>query len=110
MEDFPNASTYCQWLKILSDQRKNVGAPISNNRLVLQLVASLAEAYKGVCTIIHQSDPLPLFYLVHSMLILKETDSAKQHAIGSNIAMLAQEYDDNSSYGHNHRNHHHIGG
>ena len=35
MEDFPNASSYCQRLKMLADQLKNVGAPVSNNRLVL---------------------------------------------------------------------------
>lgn len=34
MEDFPNASAYCQHLKGLSDQLKNVGAPISDNRIV----------------------------------------------------------------------------
>ncbi|XP_056690379.1 uncharacterized protein [Spinacia oleracea] len=28
MEDFPNASTYCQHLKNLADQLKNVGAPV----------------------------------------------------------------------------------
>lgn len=59
MEDFPNVSAYCQRLKELSDQLKNVGAPVSNNRLVLQIVAGLSEAYNGVATLIRQSDPLP---------------------------------------------------
>ncbi|XP_060200155.1 uncharacterized protein LOC132628389 [Lycium barbarum] len=40
MEDFPNTSAYCQRLKILSDQLKNVGAPVSNNRLVLQMLST----------------------------------------------------------------------
>ena len=53
MEDFPNASVYCQRLKKLSDQLKNVGARVSNNRLVLQMVADLIEAYNGVATLIH---------------------------------------------------------
>jgi len=30
-KDFRNASAYCQRLKILSDQLKNVSAPVSNN-------------------------------------------------------------------------------
>jgi hypothetical protein len=34
MEDFPNVSAYCQRLKQLSDQLKNVGAPVSSHRLV----------------------------------------------------------------------------
>ncbi|XP_021723949.1 uncharacterized protein LOC110691339 [Chenopodium quinoa] len=35
MEDFPNVSSYCQRLKSLADQLKNVGAPMPNNRMVL---------------------------------------------------------------------------
>lgn len=35
MEDFPNVSAYWQRLKMLSDQLKKVGAPVSNHRLVL---------------------------------------------------------------------------
>jgi len=45
MEDFPNVFSYCQCLKQLYDQLKNVGAPISNHRLVLQLVSSLSKPY-----------------------------------------------------------------
>ncbi|XP_010684210.1 uncharacterized protein LOC104898798 [Beta vulgaris subsp. vulgaris] len=48
MEDFPSASAYCQRLKMLADQLKNVGAPVSNNRLVLQMVAGLTDAYNGL--------------------------------------------------------------
>ncbi|XP_055826470.1 uncharacterized protein LOC129894886 [Solanum dulcamara] len=39
MTDFPNVSAYCQHLKSLADQLKNVGSPVANNRLVLQLGA-----------------------------------------------------------------------
>ena len=60
-EDFPNASAYCQRLKMLSDQLKNVGTPVSNNRLVLQMVTGLTEAYNGIGTLLRQSDPLPPF-------------------------------------------------
>ncbi|XP_021843474.1 uncharacterized protein [Spinacia oleracea] len=55
MRDFPNASAYCQRLKTLADQLKSVGAPVTDNRLVLQLVAGLTEAYKYVGTQIRQS-------------------------------------------------------
>ncbi|XP_074352011.1 uncharacterized protein LOC141691171 [Apium graveolens] len=33
MDNFPNASSYCQSLKMLADQLDNVGAPISEDRL-----------------------------------------------------------------------------
>ncbi|KAH6778815.1 hypothetical protein C2S52_010052 [Perilla frutescens var. hirtella] len=58
MEDFPNVSMYCQKLKVLSDQLKNVGAPVINSCLILQIVAGLTDAYKGVRTLIHQSNPI----------------------------------------------------
>ncbi|KHN36473.1 hypothetical protein glysoja_046107, partial [Glycine soja] len=66
-------STYCQYLKSLSDQLKNVDFPVDNNRLVLQLVSGLTEPYKGVTTLIRQSDPLPQFYQARSMLVFKES-------------------------------------
>jgi hypothetical protein len=52
MENFPNVSAYCQRLKQLSDQLKNVGAPVSSHRLVLQLVSGLSDSYRGVATLI----------------------------------------------------------
>ncbi|XP_056685506.1 uncharacterized protein [Spinacia oleracea] len=89
MEDFPNASAYCQRLKELADQLKNVGAPVSNDRLVLQLVAGLTEAYNGVGTLLRQSNPLPPFYQARSMLTLEEAGLAKKAAIGAPCAMVA---------------------
>ena len=62
MENFPNASAYCQHLKSLVDQLKNVGALMLESRLVIQLVSGLTSAYRGVGTLIRQCDPLPPFY------------------------------------------------
>ncbi|XP_010689822.2 uncharacterized protein LOC104903482 [Beta vulgaris subsp. vulgaris] len=89
MENFPNVSTYCQRLKSLADRLKNVGAPVSENRLVIQLVSGLTRAYRGVGTLIRQSDPLPPFYQARSMLTLEEAGFAKEAATGSKIAMIA---------------------
>lgn len=86
MGDFPTASAYCQRLKELSDQLKNVGAPVSNDRLVLQLVAGLTDAYNGVGTLLRQSNPLPPFYQARSMLTLEEAGLNKKT---SGSAMMA---------------------
>ncbi|XP_074315134.1 uncharacterized protein LOC141651316 [Silene latifolia] len=83
MSDFSSASAYCQRLKSLADQLKNVGAPVTNSRLVLQLVSGLTEAYQNVGSIIRQRDPLPQFYQARSMLTLEEASFAKQAATGS---------------------------
>lgn len=88
MEDLPHASAYCQRLKSLADQLKNVGAPISNNRLVLQLVLGLSEAYKSVGTQIRHAKPLPTFNEARSSICQEERELAAIAAQGSGTAML----------------------
>ncbi|KAJ8560747.1 hypothetical protein K7X08_022607 [Anisodus acutangulus] len=90
MEDFPNVSTYCKKLKELADQLHNIGAPVTNNRLILQLVAGLSEAYNGIGTLLLQSNLLPAFYQARSMLTLEEAGLAKKAAIGASpVIMMA---------------------
>ncbi|KAF9684049.1 hypothetical protein SADUNF_Sadunf04G0077200 [Salix dunnii] len=80
MENFTDASSYCQHLKSLSDQLANVGAPVSNERLVLQLLSGLTEAYSNIGSQIRHGDSLPLFYKARSMLVLEETARMKKAA------------------------------
>ncbi|XP_050897354.1 uncharacterized protein LOC127104195 [Lathyrus oleraceus] len=87
MENFPNVSTYWQRLKMLSDQLRNVGSPVNNHRLVLQLISSLPGAYRNVATLILQSNPLPAFYQAHSMLTLEEACMAKMANTCSHAVM-----------------------
>lgn len=87
MEDFPNVSAYCQRLKMLSDQLRNVGSPVNNHRLVLQLISGLPEAYRSVATLIRQSNPLPAFYQARSMLTLEEAGMAKMTSSGSHTVL-----------------------
>jgi len=87
MEDFPNISAYCQRLKQLSDQLKNARTPVSSHRLVLQLVSRLSEPYRGVATLIRQSNPLPSFFQARSMLTLEESGLAKMHNTSSPTAL-----------------------
>ncbi|XP_060190356.1 uncharacterized protein LOC132619474 [Lycium barbarum] len=89
MDDFSNASAYCQRLKSLADQLKNVGAPVTNIRLVLQLVSGLTEAYKGVGTQIRHAKPLPPFTEARSSLVLEERELAAMVSHGSGSAMIA---------------------
>ncbi|XP_060170707.1 uncharacterized protein LOC132601648 [Lycium barbarum] len=89
MEDFPNASMYCQRLKSISDQLKNMGAPVSNSRLVCQLVSGLTDAFKDVGTQIRHSKPLPPFTEARSSLVLEEREQAMQAAHSIPSAMVA---------------------
>ncbi|KAE8664877.1 UDP-N-acetylglucosamine 1-carboxyvinyltransferase 2-like [Hibiscus syriacus] len=90
LKDFSSVSAYCQHLKTLSDQLKNMGAPISNNRLVLRMLGGLTLAYKGVSSIIHHKKILPPFYEVRSMLALEET-SMKE--VTADDAMMVTNHD-----------------
>ncbi|GAU35084.1 hypothetical protein TSUD_70070 [Trifolium subterraneum] len=105
MDDYPNISAYCQELKMLADQLSSVGAPVSEQRLVLQLIAGLNENYDGVAIFIQQSNPLPLFHEARSRLILEETRKAKQtaaaaSAVGTALLTTNGSNDDNSGRNH----------
>jgi len=80
MEHFADASSYCQHLKSLSDQLSNVGSPVTNERLVLQLVSGLTDAYASVGSQMRHGDSLPPFYKARSMLVLEETARMKKAA------------------------------
>ncbi|XP_057452817.1 uncharacterized protein LOC130744669 [Lotus japonicus] len=77
METFLTVVAYYQHLKTLSDQLRDVGSPVNNHRLVLQLISGLTDAYKGFATLICQSNPLPSFHQARCMLTLEEVGIAK---------------------------------
>ncbi|XP_074287764.1 uncharacterized protein LOC141612916 [Silene latifolia] len=72
MDNYPDVSSYCQALKMIVDQLANVGAPVSDTRLVLQMVTKVSDGYDGIASIIQQRDPLPSFYKARSMMALEE--------------------------------------
>ncbi|KAD4386050.1 hypothetical protein E3N88_26219 [Mikania micrantha] len=78
LDNHPNISSYCQTLKMLADQLANVNAPVSNQRLVLQLISGLNESFEHIATLIQQTTPLPDFYEARSKLILEETRKSHQ--------------------------------
>ncbi|KAL3619451.1 hypothetical protein CASFOL_037021 [Castilleja foliolosa] len=106
-----NVSSYCQALKMLADQLSNVGAPVQNQRLVLQLIAGLNEQYDGVSMLLQQTSPLPEFYEARSKLILEGSRKANQaagsaaaaatalHVSSQNSSADDQKQDNNNSKG-----------
>ncbi|XP_062100439.1 uncharacterized protein LOC133806340 [Humulus lupulus] len=102
LSDFPNVSAYCNRLKVLVDQLENVGANISDKKLVVKLIAGLTEAYNDFVTVIQQRDPLPSFSKARSMLCLEEKNMQQraQRDSGSTSSLLVTSSTDNSvSYG-----------
>ncbi|KAJ0780545.1 putative RNA-directed DNA polymerase [Helianthus annuus] len=93
LENYPSMSAYCQAIKMLADQLSNVGAPLTNQRIVLQLIGGLTNAYDGIAMIIQQIKPLPGFYEVRSRLCMEESRKANQaihEAATSNTALNVQ--------------------
>lgn len=78
MENFTGTPSYCQHIKSLVDQLSNIGALMSNDRLVLQLLVGLTDAYTITGSQIWHCDSFPLFYKAHSMVVLEEIAHAKR--------------------------------
>ncbi|XP_076953687.1 uncharacterized protein LOC143627851 [Bidens hawaiensis] len=73
LETFPNISTYCQELKVITDQLSNVEAPILDADLVLQMVSGLTNtAYDAIGMCISQTIPLPTLFQARTRLTQEE--------------------------------------
>ncbi|XP_071689281.1 uncharacterized protein [Rutidosis leptorrhynchoides] len=77
-DDFSNCAACCQQIKVLVDQLRNVGDKVTDDRMVLQLVAGLNDNFDTVGTHLTQKSKLPSFYEARSKLILEETHKQKQ--------------------------------
>ncbi|XP_071704236.1 uncharacterized protein [Rutidosis leptorrhynchoides] len=100
IDQFPDASTYCQELKILAIQLGNVGPAIEEDRLVLQLVTGLNESYASLESIISHREKLPSFYEARSMLILEESQkqqSATQAASHASTTLVSSTTSSNQT-------------
>ncbi|XP_071688237.1 uncharacterized protein [Rutidosis leptorrhynchoides] len=87
IENFPDASTYCQELKVLSDQLAIVGQVFEEDRIVLQMVTGLNDSYDSLQSLITYREKVPTFYEARSMLILEESRKNKQVS-SSSTALL----------------------
>ncbi|XP_035845877.1 uncharacterized protein LOC118492168 [Helianthus annuus] len=85
-ENFSNMATYCQELKVISDQLNNVEAPVDDQSLVLQTLAGLTDSYEAVATVLGNTKPLPSFNEVRSQLCMNETRKANQAFTFANSA------------------------
>ncbi|XP_014496790.1 uncharacterized protein LOC106758373 [Vigna radiata var. radiata] len=93
LTDFSSTFAYCNHLKSLADQLSNVGASVSDQRLVLRLLAGLTEAYASFVTVMQQKDELPNFATTCSRLKMEET-TIKERATresGSTALLIVDE-------------------
>ncbi|KAH1192985.1 hypothetical protein GmHk_19G054116 [Glycine max] len=83
---------YVTWAELFKPRNHiSITLEMENSYLVIQLVSGLTSAYRGVGTLIQQSDHQPSFYQARSMLTLEE----------AGLTMLATSqsiYDSNFSH------------
>lgn len=80
LEHFTNISDYYNQIKLLADQLPNVECPVSDRKMVMQMITGLPKGkYDTVATIISQAEPTPSFNKARSMFILEETRQCKRN-------------------------------
>lgn len=77
LEHFSSVKPYCTRLKVLSDNLRNLGVAVSDERLVLHLLEGLSAEYKNFQTQMQHRVPLPSFEELRSALLLEEDTNAE---------------------------------
>lgn len=102
LSQFADVSAYCLHSKSLADQLDNVGAPVSDQRLVLQLIKGLSTTYDEMATALVQQDPLPTFHQARLKLILHERrhnhQAAHESSVDATALLAAQHLDDEPGF------------
>ncbi|XP_056698637.1 uncharacterized protein [Spinacia oleracea] len=117
LDQFSGVKPYCTRLKVLSDNLRNVGAPVSEDRMVLRLLQGLSADYKTFRTNIQHRVPLPPFDEVRTMLEFEEesladdqTDTGSATALFHSNSTNAVNVDQDQPSSHNNRNHNNNSG
>jgi hypothetical protein len=80
---------YSQRVKTLADALRDVGHPVSDSQLVLNLLRGLNPRYSNTADDIANSTPFPSFARARSMLVLKETRLTNETKITNETALVA---------------------
>ncbi|KAJ0467742.1 putative RNA-directed DNA polymerase [Helianthus annuus] len=86
LKSMPSLQAYCQKLKEIADQLSDVESPVSENRLVIQLVRGLPPEYDTIAAQLNQT--LPSWEVVVNLLDLEER---RQSARETPVAAAAIE-------------------
>ncbi|XP_062203768.1 uncharacterized protein LOC133905963 [Phragmites australis] len=81
---------YSQHVKTLADALRDVGHPVSDSQLILNLLRGLNPHYSNTTEDIANLTPFPSFARARSMLVLKETRLANETKITNETALVAR--------------------
>ncbi|XP_062094305.1 uncharacterized protein LOC133800362 [Humulus lupulus] len=101
LSNFPDVNAFIQRLKTLADQLANVGAKVSDARLVLCLLGGLTETYSNFVTVFQNKKPLSSFATACSMIRLEETTAIERAKLesSSNTALVMNSNNSTSDNG-----------
>ncbi|XP_021717905.1 uncharacterized protein LOC110685686 [Chenopodium quinoa] len=90
LEHYANMFDYCKQIKFLADQLANVDCSVSNQKMVMQLIAGITKGkYDTVAANISQTKPTPSFNKARSIFLLEETRQKKQKESSQHV-LVAQ--------------------
>ena len=69
---------YCRQMKGLSDSLRDLGEPVANRTLVLNLLRGLSPRYGHLKALIKRSVPFPTFHAARNELLLEELTMAHE--------------------------------
>ncbi|XP_062193566.1 uncharacterized protein LOC133896965 [Phragmites australis] len=81
---------YCTKMKTLANTLHDLGAPVEDRDLVLNVLRGLNPRFHGVIPTITMHPPLPSFLQVRSSLLLEEHRLAQSDRLAQYAALLAQ--------------------
>nr|AAN34944.1 Putative retroelement [Oryza sativa Japonica Group] len=85
--DMPIAD-YCQKVKTAADALRDVGHPVTESQLVLNLLSGLNSRFSSTADNIASAPVLPSFASAHNTLLLKELRIANAHKVQAETTMV----------------------
>ena len=80
---------YCRRFKKMADQLDDLGSPVSDRTLVLNVLRGLNERFTSIGVHLRRARPFPTFKEVQAELLLEEMNMAHQSSSASPAAFVA---------------------
>jgi hypothetical protein len=74
----PSMGEYCRQMKVLADSLRDLGEPVADRTLVLNLMRGLSPHYGHLKALIKRTVPFPTFHVVRNELLLEELTMATE--------------------------------
>ena len=84
-----NVNDYCRKMKSMADDLRDLGEPVADRTLVLNILRGLNKRYDHLKTFLKRAKPFPSFHDVRNDLLLEELTLDSEAASGPATALAA---------------------